>query len=208
LKENHEYYKWAVLLEDHAQHILELLIQYESTPPPSAISEAKDFLLEVEKWKAGCLEQRIGNALENSEKAIWGAFQGALCATEDLSAIRAIMQLKGFGSSFDEETGQRRAKVATSVLRFFWPNQWGVVDWRNAAILGILKKSNWEVDRAITKARTVSARELRNVYEIIDEYAACEFNLDYRQLSENHPGQLPRAADVDMALFGLSLMVW
>jgi len=41
------------------------------------------------------------------------------------------------GHSRDDESGKRRSKRATAVLRFLDPKLWGVVDWRVAAIIGL-----------------------------------------------------------------------
>ena len=54
-----------------------------------------------------------------------GCVRGALNTRNDRDAIFSIMRLKVFGSSRDEETRQRRAKVATAVLRFLKPNDSG-----------------------------------------------------------------------------------
>lgn len=202
------YHSFTVPLESQAQKLLDLLDRYGDQPSQSALSEAKNFLIEVEKWKAGCLQQRMGNAAKNSERSIWQALQGVANATSDVEAIMSIMQLKGFGSSIDDETGQRRAKVATSVLRFLWPDKWGVVDWRVAVILGLLQKHNWNVDKVLSEAKKLRAGDLRDLYDLINEQAACAINGQYRQISQKYPKILPRAADVDMALFGISLMAW
>jgi hypothetical protein len=45
------------------------------------------------------------------------------------------------------------AKVATATLHFLKPETWGVVDWRTAAMLGFRKKSNYDVNKALTLAR-------------------------------------------------------
>jgi hypothetical protein len=127
-------------LESEARRVLDLVEQYGSEPTSDALSDVKKFLIEVEKWKADCLQERMVNAVQNSETLVWEAFLGAVRAYTDVDALLSIMQLKGFGSSVDDETGLRRAKVATAVLRFFWPERWGVVDWRVAAMLGLLDK--------------------------------------------------------------------
>ena len=120
-KSDSAFYSFTVQLESQAQGILDLLDKYGDQPSQSALAQVKSFLLKVEKWKAGCLQQRTGNAVKNKENSIWYAFQGAVSAATDTEAILSIMKLKGFGSSVDDVTGQRRAKVATSVLRFLWP---------------------------------------------------------------------------------------
>jgi hypothetical protein len=207
-KSHPTYYSLTVPLESQAQKVLGLLNRHGDNPTSSALSEVKRFLVEVEKWKAGCLLQRIGNAAENSERSIWQAFRGAANANSDVETILSIMQLKGFGSSTDDETGQRRAKVATSVLRFLWPDKWGVVDWRVAVVLGLLKKHNWNVDKALSEAKEQRAEDMRELYDLMNEQVACEINQEYRRISQKYPKHLPRAADVDMALFGISLMAW
>ena len=201
-------YSFTVQLESQARGILDLLSTHGDQPSQSALAQVKSFLLEVEKWKANCLQQRTGNAAKNSERAVWGAFQGAVSATTDTEAMLSIMQLKGFGSSVDDETGQRRAKVATSVLRFLWPDKWGVVDWRVAAILGLLEKHDWNVDEVLSEAKKQKAEDLRSLLDLMNEQVACEMNAQYREISRKYSNDLPRAADVDMALFGISLMAW
>jgi len=202
------YYAWALNLEREAGHVLELIKQHNTNPPASALKEARQFLTEVEKWKAGCLQQRMGNAARNSDAEIWSAIYAASKSTDDIETLLAIMKLKGFGSSRDDETGQQRAKVATSVLRFLWPEKWGVVDWRVAAMLGFLKKNNWDVDKAVREAKYRQAKDFRETFDIIDEKGASEYNRQYREICTRHATSLPRAADVDMAVFGLSLLAW
>lgn len=202
------YYSWALRLEKEGEHVLKLIEQYNTNPPASFLNEVRQFLREIEKWKAGCLQQRMGNASRNSDTQIWNAIHAAAKSTNDIGTLLAIMELKGFGSSRDGTTGQKRAKVATSVLRFLWPEKWGVVDWRVAAMLGFLKKNNWDVNRSIDEAKRRQAKEFREAFDIIDEKGANEYNKQYRDISKQHISTLPRAADVDMALFGLSLLAW
>jgi hypothetical protein len=201
-------YEWTLSLEKEAQHILELIKTINIHPPASAMKEVRQLLIEIEKWKAGCLQQRMGNACRNSDTQIWNAIHAATKTTDDSETLLAIMELKGFGSSRDDETGQKRAKVATSVLRFLWPEKWGVVDWRVAAMLGFLKKNNWDVSRAVDEAKLCRAKDLRSDFDIINEIGASEYNNQYREICKQHISSLPRAADVDMAIFGLSLLAW
>jgi hypothetical protein len=163
-------------------------------------------MVDIEKWKAMCLKERMGNAEQNSQRDVWNAFQAAVDAVNDIDAILSIMQLRGFGSSRDEESGQRRAKVATAALRFLKPNTWGVVDWRTAAMLGVLIESKGNVDQALMLAKKHNARDLREAYDLIDENGACAVNQMYRDRQATP--SFPRTVDVEMAIFGLSLMAW
>ena len=146
------------------------------------------------------------NAVQNTPASVWAAFYEAVIRRTDLEKIRAIMSLKGFGSSVDEGTGMRRAKVASSVLRFLYPQEWGVVDWRTLAIRSALRRCNGDVNRALEAAGQDDAATMRAHFDLIDEHAVCDEMLAYRQMRTAPP--LLRAADIDMALFGLSLSVW
>jgi hypothetical protein len=129
-------------------------------------------------------------------------------AGEDIKALLAIMSLKGFGSSVDEDSRQQRAKRASAVLRMFNPKKWGVVDWRTAAMIWALNQKNWDVRRAISlvKADYPNRQKAKDEWDEIDEKIAAEvLNARYRA---NRSDSLQDAADVEMAVFGLSFEVW
>jgi hypothetical protein len=205
-KQDAQYWQLTLDIEQASQKVLSDLKRYDNEPAPAALQTAKDLLLNIEKWKAMCLPSRMKNAKENSPKAVWKAFLRAINARSDVDAVRSIMDLKGFGSSTDAATGQRRAKVATAVLRFLNPEDWGVVDWRTCTMLDEMEKHAWNTDRAIKEARGLKAQTMRNRHDIVNEAMVCERNLQYRAKRSSPP--LSRAADIDMALFGLSLHVW
>lgn len=197
---------FTLRVESSAVEVLKLISQHGGKPNRAALASAHLLLVKIEKWKAMCLKERMGNAEQNSPQAVWNAFWGAVNARNDLEAILSIMELKGFGSSKDEESGQRRAKVATAALRFLKPDTWGVVDWRTVAMLGFLSKSNDDVDQALRLAKKENAANLRRVFDIIDENGACAVNQMYRNKRANP--SFPRTVDVEMAVFGLSLLAW
>jgi len=203
-----ETWSLTLKLEKCGSEVLSDIRNTEGEPSKEILTRARSFIIGIERWKGMCMKERMGNAEKNDESLIWSSLCGAaesMKDTNDKSALLSIMRLKGFGSSTDDETGLRRAKVATSVLRFLFPREWGVVDWRTAAFISILKKNNKDVDKALVEARNNDRREMKACFDIIDEDGACEFNHQYRDyISE----QLPRNADVDMALFGLSLTAW
>ena len=199
-------WQFTLKVESAANEMLKLISLYGDQPNSAALAAAYALLVEIEKWKAMCLKERMGNAEQNSQQAVWNAFRDALSAGNDLDAILSIMQLKGFGSSRDEESGQRRAKVATAALRFLKPEEWGVVDWRTAAMLGLLVESKGNVDQALKLAKKHNAKDLREAYDLLDENGACAYNQMYRE--RRATPSLPRAVDVEMAIFGLSLMAW
>jgi hypothetical protein len=121
-QERHGSWKFTNELERRAKEILILVSNKQESPTADDLTQVKAFLLDVEKWKAMCIGDRMGAAAENSERSVWDSIRSAVLAKGDQEALLAIMRLKGFGASTDPETGQRRAKVATSVLRFLFPS--------------------------------------------------------------------------------------
>jgi hypothetical protein len=200
------YWRLTLQTEQVAARVLTLLTTYGDNPTSDALNEAKELLILIEKWKAMCLKERMGNAETNPKRIIWDVFQAALNAKSDYRALLSIMDLKGFGTAVDPKTGQRRAKVATAVMRFLKPEDWGVVDWRTLAMLTELEKSKNNIDLAVNQASKIAARILRIRFDIIESGTAVQTILKYRSMRITP--KLARAADIDMALFGLSLRAW
>jgi hypothetical protein len=176
-----------------------------------AIKFADLLLQAIELWKAGCIEEQTGWAVHNKPDEIWDAFRDAIAfmdAGEDIKALLAIMSLKGFGKTKDADSREQRAKRASAVLRMFNPKQWGVVDWRTAAMIWALNQKNWDVRRAISlvKADYPNRQKAKDEWDEIDEKIAVDvLNARYRA---NRSDSLQDAADVEMAVFGLSFEVW
>jgi hypothetical protein len=85
----------------------------------------------------------------------------------------------------------------------FKPNDWGVVDWRAAAMLKQLELSNRSVDEALSQP--VHDEKAWDTYNEIEEWLAFDLNEMYRnRITES----LRRAADVEMAVFALSFKLW
>ncbi|HDM8204489.1 TPA: hypothetical protein P0E29_005025 [Vibrio harveyi] len=133
-------------LEKSAQEIESLILEEDAFPSASTLSKCKSFLCEVEKWKMMSIKCRLGNAAKNSEEEIYSALRGMVLKTGDRDKVLSVMNLKGFGSSIDKDC-YRRSKAASSVLRFFYPDTWGVVDWRIMAMLSECRKHHWDIDK-------------------------------------------------------------
>jgi hypothetical protein len=108
---------FTLKVENSSNEVLRLISLYGDQPNSSALAAAHALLVEIEKWKAMCLKERMGNAEQNSRQAVWSAFRGALDASNDLDAILSIMQLRGFGSSRDEESRSAHTKSYSCRLR-------------------------------------------------------------------------------------------
>src|SRR6266568_5448088 len=80
--------EWQLTLEveQATREVVDFLEAFGDQPSPTALSKAKDLLIRIEKWKAMCLKDRMGNAQKNSERSVWDAFQTAVRATGDIEA--------------------------------------------------------------------------------------------------------------------------
>ena len=121
-------WQWTSGIEVAAAKVVESIRQLGDQPSRSALDAADTLLLEIEKWKAMCLGERMIYGQQNPSDAVWGAFRDAVNTSNDREGILSIMRLKGFGSSRNDKTGKRPAKVASAALRFLRPGDWGVVD--------------------------------------------------------------------------------
>ena len=73
-------------------------------------------------------------------------------------------------------------------------------------MLEFLNQSNGDVDQAMLLAKKWRADDLRETYKGINEDWACEINQKYRDMRA--APSFPRTVDVEMAIFGLSMMAW
>lgn len=192
-------------LEREAQAIKALIMEKDNVSSGLDLQRVKDFLVDIQKWKADCRDEQAVNAIRNNPSDIWSALRQAINAIDDKTALLSIMGLLGFGLSRDRETGQRRAKRATVVLRFLDPENWGVVDWRVIAVLGLYRKDNLVIDLALQEAKKYRMNDMARMYDSINEDAAIEIVRQYRGWRSP---SLPRAVDVELALYGASFAVW
>lgn len=73
-------------------------------------------------------------------------------------------------------------------------------------MLEFLDWSKGDVDQAMLLAKKWNADDLREAYREINEDWACEINRKYPE--RRATPSFPRTADVEMAVFGLSMMAW
>jgi hypothetical protein len=199
------FWKFTRELEDFAKKMSSLIARGDRGPQALAFGHV--LLVAIELWKAGCIEDLTGYAVHNDPNDVWNAFRDAIeymNARRDRDALCSIMRLNGFGS-YQDEQGQQRAKRATAVLRMFNPDEWGVVDWRAAAMLLLLNGNKWDVDQAMKLAEKENPNVLKKTFDVIDEKDACVYNQMYRDRVPQT--SLTRVADVEMAVFGLTFMV-
>lgn len=210
-QDDREFWTFTSELEIAAAGVTAAIQTSGTSPSEDALLKAYKLLIDIELWKAGCIEDLTGRAASNAPLAVWNAFREALEAMSvgnDVGALLSIMRLEGFGKHPNELFGnQRPAKRASAVLRMFNPGAWGVVDWRTAAMLWALEKKSWDVDQAMSLARSKypNRATAKAEFEMINEDLACHFNQMYR---DKRSVSLSRTADVEMAVFGMSFEVW
>lgn len=205
-KEYGNYWEYTLSLEKKGKVIKEYFNKYKLVEPPSKVlEEVKDYIVEIAKWKGMCIESRYKDAKRNNETEVWDSIKNSLNATDRKEKLLNIMVLKGFGSSVDIETGLRPAKVASAVLRFLDPEEWGVVDWRSAKIATLLKKHSFDIGKVKEIAKELKQSQLKSDLRVLNEDWILKINDIYKQaLSDD----LTRISDVDMAFFGISMFVW
>ena len=166
---------------------------------------ALDFVNRIEKWKAMNIPSRIRGAGVTTAQQAKDALQNTLSGKNDKSQIESLNVLRGFGTSIPAGQRTSRAKVASAAMRFLFPCTWGVVDWRSATIVHCLN-GGVNVEHAIASARRRDKTEWVKDFDFIDAQWAVELNNKYAEIGQQLA--IPRNAEVDQFLFGISLSVW
>jgi hypothetical protein len=99
-------WKRTLELEERGQKMVGLAEQFRDCPDAAAQQFAYQLLIDIEAWKSMCMRERMVNAVQNPPAFVCAAFYRAVIGKTDVAKIRAIMGLKGFGASVDEETGR------------------------------------------------------------------------------------------------------
>jgi len=159
--------------------------------------ELKDFLIKIGEWKMPRQkESHAVNVNKNTDQAIINTFQKLSQATDDLSRINICTGIAGFGKT----TGQTR--MASTILRFIWPEDYGVIDWRNWAVL-----SNCEYSFLSNPLLPKKSNGKNGLREAM--YGASDFVQYVSVLRQLRPCLgLQNVADVDLALYGYSAKIW
>lgn len=163
----------------------------------------RKFLIDVGVWKMPRdREQHQAHVSRNTDESIRTAFGSLLTAyvdpamDADRRRVAACTSLVGFG----HRTGQTR--MASTALRFIWPEEYGVIDWRNWAVL-----SNCEHPFLSVRCLPMLADTRRGLkVALYDVERYLEYLAVLRRLGESLG--LERMADVDLALYAYSAQVW
>ncbi|WP_215396933.1 hypothetical protein [Rheinheimera oceanensis] len=166
----------------------------------------KEFILEIEEWKYGmeadnCNPYYQRHVAKNCAASIVIALTKvhiSIARNEpDVVVLSHLNYLKGMGSVKEgANTSSARQKMASSVLRLIYPEKYGVVDWRVAAVVNAEKGSR---------------KKLREKYDVINAELSSEMFELYRQESEavyRETGKNILPGDIESVLFYLSLELY
>jgi len=160
--------------------------------------DLRRFLEDIGEWKMPWYrESHIQNVNGNSDMQIRNAFEDIITAPCDETRISACTTLKGFGQ------GQGQTRMASAILRFLWPEDYGVVDWRNWAVL-----SNF-------RYRFLENPPLSKLGDGMKEYRECVINKkqyvkynDKLRAIRDEVAFTNRVADIDLALWAYSIEIF
>ncbi|HUX88840.1 MAG TPA: hypothetical protein VMW65_17680, partial [Chloroflexota bacterium] len=93
------------------------------------VSRIRRFLVDVAHWKMPGKQKLIEDVTQNEDQTIGEVFRRIGAVQTDRERISACTELSGFGRY------TRSTKMASAILRFLWPKDYGVIDWRNYAVL-------------------------------------------------------------------------
>lgn len=152
------------------------------------------FLVDIVKWKVPGASSEFVD--QNEDGRIQEVFQKLSEVHSSRDRISSCTELSGFGRN----TGQTR--MASAILRFLWPGDYGVVDWRNYAVL-----SNCEhrfFNDAMLQPLAENRAELRTAIYDGDVY------ITYLEVLRKVGLEigLSRVADADLAIYSLSIETW
>jgi hypothetical protein len=128
---------------------------------------ALDFINKVETWKAMGIKKRIKGVGKNTSPQALQAITNVFNNQENKKKIEALHTLSGFGISQHKDYGTKPAKVATAAMRFLYPEEWGVVDWRSGTIAKCLVDSS-DICEAINLAQKKKKRYWKDSFSHIN----------------------------------------
>lgn len=191
----------AVALEDLGTSLVEEMKLQGSIDK----NDALDFINRTEKWKAMGIPERILGVGRNTPQDAHKALEGAITGSTEKLQIESLHALIGFGSSTHREYGTRPAKVASAAMRFLFPREWGVVDWRSGTIANCIDNSR-DIDEAKAKASEKDRTHWVDSFSHIDSEWAISLNQKYREIGNQF--EIEKNSEVDQFLFAISLQLW
>lgn len=174
-------------LESQAQKVICILSS--DNPDLQDLTLVKEFVICVENWKS---MGRASYARDNDAAIIFSSLKNAYLSNNYPTALKKLMILRGF-----------KEKTASAILRFLKPVEFGVVDWRNSAVVFLMKKYKNDIDQVIIHGQKIA--NPKDLFDGVDIKLANQLQKYYQSLTGD---KIKRVADIDMALFAISLEIW
>lgn len=184
----------TIKLEKDGKRLYEML-KADTYPTNNDLDFAKEFIISIEEWKSMGDDSRTGWAIKNKKEKVWSVLSQAVKNIHNYEkTIKILSQLTGF-----------KTKMSSAILRFFEPNSFGVVDWRNNAIFKIMTKANYDIGKTIFYANKVTKSSAHIGFDEITPQRGKDIQQFYDTLKNKYN---LRSADIDMSIFEMSLDIW
>jgi hypothetical protein len=202
---NYDSYKQTKKLIEKGRRVKNI-VKKAGVPSGDECAFVKEYLLEIEEWKYGMEGDKCDSFYERHlnkndasymTTALSHLHKSVVRGESDAIALSHLNRLKGMGSVREgNDFSQARQKMASSVLRLLYPEKYGVVDWRIAAVINDDTGTN---------------SQLRKKYDVIKVDEASKMFSFYREISkkvECETGCIILPGDIETILFELSLELY
>jgi len=158
-----------------------------------------DFLKSVVSWKMPHRKADVvGMVSVNSDREIISAF-GRLrdpslneqVGPVDRANVEAITTLRGF-----------QVRMASAVLRHLWPSFYGVLDWRNWALLS--NSEGYYLEKPLLDKLANTLKELREAHDLFTVERYIQYLDVLRRAGKDLFGTEAKPSEVDLAIWALS----
>ena len=200
-----ESFKATKLLIEKGKRVRNI-VKKHTLPTGEQCDFIREFFLEIEEWKYGmevdnCTPYYQRHVAKNCSASIVIALtktHRSIARNEpDAVVLSNLNCLKGMGSVKEgADISLTRQKMASSVLRLIYPEKYGVVDWRVAAVVNIETGSNKKLR---DKYDVINAEEASKMFELYRQYSAAVYQETGKKIL---PG------DIETVLFHLSLELY
>lgn len=165
-----------------------------------------NFINRVEFWKAMGIKERIFGINVNTADLAQSSIRNAISKDNQLEKLKSFHSLRGFGRSVHKEYRTNPAKVASAAMRFLFPEQWGIVDWRSGTVANSLMDNGFDVVKSKSQLLGKSSSSCRKDFSHVDSEWAVNINSQYSKIGK-HWG-LDKTSEVDQVAFAISLEIW
>ncbi|UAA37871.1 hypothetical protein KIH87_14375 [Paraneptunicella aestuarii] len=204
LKNSDAYKRTQLLIQKGKQ--VKNIVKKREFPCGNDLQIVKQFIVDIESWKygmeiRGCKPFYKRHLASNNASSITNAVTDVCSSVQqnksDADVLKHLNYLKGMGS-INENTDMSKIsqKMASAVLRLLYPEKYGVVDWRIAAVLTNSKGSNSKLRDNFKTINASDASEMFELYRIISKQVL------------NDTGEKISPGDIESVLFDFSFQLY